>query len=170
MIHCDAVLCVGCRMCEVACSTFHFGAVSPALSRIRVVKLEAIGIDLAIACMGCEEKPCLECPTEALSVGPMGEILLERDLCDGCETCVAVCPVGAVGFLDEEPLFCDLCGGATSCIEVCPTDALSNREAGVSLADYLENQGLPREKRAYYAERLAAPIRVAWRQGARVDS
>lgn len=170
MIHCDIVLCVGCRMCEVACSDFHFGAVSPALSRIRVVKLEAIGVDVAIACMSCEEKPCLECPTEALSVGASGEIILERDLCNACETCVEVCPVGAVGFFEEEPLFCDLCGGATSCIDVCPTGALSNRDAGVSLADYLDNEGRPREKRALYVERLATPIREGWMQGARVDS
>jgi Fe-S-cluster-containing hydrogenase component 2 len=157
-------------MCEVACSTFHFGAVSPALSRIRVAKLEAIGIEVAIACMGCAEKPCLECPTEALTVGARGEILLERDLCNACETCVEVCPVGAVGFFDEEPLFCDLCGGATSCIEVCPTYALSSRDAGISLAAYLQVEGLPRQKRAHYAESLAAPIRESWRRGVRVDA
>jgi carbon-monoxide dehydrogenase iron sulfur subunit len=170
MIHCNTVLCVGCRMCEVACSTFHFGAVSPALSRIRVVKLEAIGIDLAIACMSCEEKPCLECPSEALSVGGSGLIVLERDLCNACETCVEVCPVGAVGFFDEEPLFCDLCGGAAPCIEVCPTGALSNRDARVSLAPYLQNEGRPCEKRALFAEHLATPIRQGWMQGVRVDS
>ena len=72
MIHCDIRLCVGCRMCEVACSAGHFGAVSPALARIRVAKLDEIGIDLAIACFSCTEKPCLECPTEALSVGAHG--------------------------------------------------------------------------------------------------
>jgi Fe-S-cluster-containing hydrogenase component 2 len=93
MIHCDVALCVGCRMCEVACSAFHFGAVSPALSRIRVVKLEAIGIDAAIACLSCDERPCLECPTDALSVGTRGEILLDPDLCNACETCVEACPV-----------------------------------------------------------------------------
>jgi Fe-S-cluster-containing hydrogenase component 2 len=170
MIHCDVVLCVGCRMCEVACSAFHFGAVSPALSRIRVVKLEAIGIDVAVACMSCEERPCLECPTDALTVGAKGEILLERELCNACETCVEVCPVGAVGFLEGEPLFCDLCGGVTSCIQVCPTGALSDQEAGISLADYLEADGLPREKRAGYAARVAIPIREGWSQGVRVDS
>ena len=47
MIHCDIKLCVGCRMCEVACSSGHFGAVSPALARIRVAKMDETGIDLA---------------------------------------------------------------------------------------------------------------------------
>ena len=170
MIHCDPILCVGCRMCEVACSAHHFGAVSPALARIRVVKLEAIGIDTAIACMSCAEKPCLECPTEALSVGETGQVVLDELLCNACETCVEACPVGAVGFYNETPLFCDLCGGATSCIAVCPTDALSNREGGVSLDAFLDVEGRPREKRAHYAEVLTQPIREAWRQGARVDS
>ena len=36
-------------MCEVACSAGHFDGVSPALARIRVAKLDEIGIDLAIA-------------------------------------------------------------------------------------------------------------------------
>ena len=85
MIHCEVQLCVGCRMCEVACSSFHFGAVSPALSRIRVAKLEETGIDMAIACVNCLEKPCLECPSQALSVSVDRGILLESDLCDACE-------------------------------------------------------------------------------------
>jgi Fe-S-cluster-containing hydrogenase component 2 len=157
-------------MCEVACSAFHFGAVSPALSRIRVVKLEAIGIDAAIACLSCDERPCLECPTDALSVGTRGEILLDPDLCNACETCVEACPVGAVGFLDGQPLFCDICGGATCCVEVCPTRALSNRETGVSLAAYLGLEGLPREKRALYSESMALPIREGWMEGVRIDS
>ena len=84
MIHCDIKLCVGCRMCEVTCSSGHFGAVSPALARIRVAKMDETGIDLAIACFSCNEKPCLECPTEALSVGDRGEIVLDSDFCDAC--------------------------------------------------------------------------------------
>ena len=79
MIHCDIRLCVGCRMCEVSCSSNHFGAVSPALSRIRVAKLDEIGIDMAVACFSCVEKPCLACPTEALSVGTQGVVLLDPD-------------------------------------------------------------------------------------------
>lgn len=170
MIHCDLVLCVGCRMCEVACSAFHFGAVSPALSRIRVAKLEAIGIDTAIACLSCDERPCLECPTEALSLEGDGRIRLDEDLCNACETCVEACPIGAVGFFNDQPLFCDLCGGRTSCIDTCPTHALSNRDRPTSLASFLDVEGSAREKRAHYAAAQAAPIREAWKQGARVDS
>ncbi len=171
MIHCDIELCVGCRMCEVACSSFHFGAVSPAMARIRVAKIEKIGIDIAIACFSCIEKPCLECPTEALGVGGDGEILLDVQMCNGCETCVEACPIGAVGFHEGQPLFCDLCGGKTTCVSECPTGALSNRVSGeISLGEFLESEGYAREKRFRYATVTSGQIRKAWAAGRRVDA
>ena len=172
MIHCDIRLCVGCRMCEVTCSTSHFGAVSPALARIRVGKLDETGIDLAIACLGCLEKPCLECPTEALAVGIRGEIQLDAGLCNACEECVEACPIGAVGFHDNHPLFCNLCDGATICVTTCPSGALSYREeyGDVSLQAMLPSVGHSGQKRAVYAGKQGEPIRTAWQSGARVDS
>ncbi len=170
MIHCDVRLCVGCRMCEVACSSGHFGAVSPALARIRVAKLDEIGIDLAIACFGCTERPCLDCPTEALSVGPTGAIVLDEDYCDGCGLCVEACPVGAIGFQSNQPLFCDLCDGSPTCVDTCPTGALTNQEEGVSLAAFLDVEGTPAQKRAHFAAVRAHPLREAWAAGRRVDA
>lgn len=170
MIHCDIRLCVGCRMCEVTCSSGHFGAVSPALARIRVAKMDETGIDLAIACLSCTEKPCLECPTEALSVGDRGEIVLDSDSCDACGLCAEACPVGAVGFYDE-PLFCDLCDGDPNCVKLCPSGALSFREGvEVSLAPFLEVQGSSAQRRVHYATVMAEPLRKEWAEGRRVDS
>ena len=169
MIKCDVQSCVGCRMCEVACSAFHFGAVSPALSRIRVAKIEELGIDVAITCLGCAEKPCLECPTEALSVGNLGQICLDVDLCTGCEECVISCPIGAIGFHKDQPLFCNLCDGTPSCIEICPTDALVFEEdAEPSLQDYLDVQGTPAEKRVVYTKAVSGPVRQKWLEGWRL--
>lgn len=170
MIHCDINLCVGCRMCEVSCGDFHYGAVSPVLSRIRVAKLESTGIELAVACLSCVEKPCLECPTEALSVGETGEILLKDDLCSGCDICVDACPVGAVGMYDGLPLFCDLCGGETICVSTCPTGALSNKNDDVSLEEFLESRGNANTRRAEYAKVLGKPLREKWINGGRIDS
>jgi Fe-S-cluster-containing hydrogenase component 2 len=171
VIKCDIRLCVGCRICEVTCSAFHFGAVSPALSRIRVAKLEEIGIDMAVACVSCAEKSCLVCPTDALTVGEEGEIALARELCTSCQECVSACPVGAVGFYEDLPLFCDLCDGDVSCVRTCPTDALAYVDkGGESLEAFAASDGNPAEKRAAYVEVQGVPLRDSWAAGQRVDS
>ena len=172
MIECNIRLCVGCRMCEVACSVFHSASVSPALSRIRVSKLEEIGLDMAVACVGCCEQPCLECPKEALSAGARGEILLDARLCDACRVCEDACPIGAVGFCDDRPLICNLCGGEPMCVAVCPTRALSCREGArdISLRAFQNFVGSPGEKRARYVRAQGEPLRASWQEGARVDS
>ena len=171
MIHCDVKKCVGCKSCEVACSTFHYGAVLPAMSRIRIAKLEEIGIDFAVSCLSCIEKPCLECPTDSLSTGENGEIIHDPEFCDACFLCVENCPVGAVGIYEEKPLFCDLCDGEMSCIGECPSDALSfveNEE--VSLKEFLQNEGNPAQRRAQFAKRQSQKLREFWISGGRVDS
>jgi carbon-monoxide dehydrogenase iron sulfur subunit len=172
MIHCEIKTCVGCRMCEVACSTFHSGAVSPSLARIRVAKLEEVGLDLAVACLSCAEKTCLECPTEALSADGTGPIRLHEELCGGCKVCMDLCPIGTVGFYGGLPLFCDLCGGATSCVSACPSGALSYREdrVPISLKSFRLSIGNPSHKRAIYARACGESLRESWKKGARVDS
>ena len=159
-------------MCEVACSSYHFGAVSPALARIRVAKLEEAGIDMAVACVSCLEKPCLECPTEALTAGAAGEMLFDAEACNACGICVDACPIGAVGFYEDQPLFCDLCGGATPCVNVCPTNSLSYREdyRGESLRGFLQCAGSPSQRRAAYVRAQGEPVRASWVRGARIDS
>jgi Fe-S-cluster-containing hydrogenase component 2 len=156
-------------MCEVACGDFHFMAISPTLSRIRVAKIEETGIDVAIACVGCTEKPCLECPTDALSLGGRGEICLDDALCTGCGECVNSCPIGAVGFHDDKPLFCNLCGGTPTCVMICPTEALVNEEnLEPSLAEYLAYEGTPAQRRVNYAKIQAEPVREKWLAGWRL--
>ncbi len=171
MIRCDLEICVGCKSCEVTCSTFHYNAVSPVMSRIRVAKLEDTGIDMAVSCLSCIEKSCMDCPNEALSVGKAGEILRDSEICDACELCTETCPIGAVGFFENAPIFCDLCSGEKSCVQTCPSGALiyvENEE--VSLEKYLTNDGRAGSRRAAYAEDLAKKIRDEWKNGRRVDS
>lgn len=159
-------------MCEVACSSYHFGAVLPALSRIRVAKLEEVGIESAVVCLSCLEKPCLDCPNEALSAGRNGQILLDIQLCSGCRECVEACPIGAAGFHDDQPLFCDLCSGEISCVHVCPTAALSYREEykDISLGFFMPSEGNGAQRRTRYVDVQGEAVRERWRKGARVDS
>ncbi len=157
-------------MCEVNCSDSHFGAVSPALTRIRVAKIEELGIDMAVSCLSCAEKPCLGCPTDALSVGQDGQIILDAELCGACGECIDACPVGAVSGSGGSPLFCDLCGGDPACVESCPTGALvDDRDTHVSLEAFMPFTGTPGQKRAHYVTSMAQPQREAWLAGRRVD-
>jgi len=136
-----------------------------------VAKLEEIGIDMAVACLSCLEKSCLVCPTDALSVGEKGEIILDTELCNGCELCIDACPVGAVGFYDGLPLFCDLCEGAVLCVNTCPSGALSYRQGEeISLEAFQQSEGSASQRRALYTEAQAEPVREGWQNGVRVDS
>ncbi len=170
MIHCDIRTCVGCRMCEVACSSHHFGAVSPGLARIRVAKLEELGIDLAVVCVSCAGKTCLACPTGALAVGTRGIIVLDTDLCNACETCVDSCPIGAIGFHEGLPLICDLCEGDPACVHVCPSRSLSFREdyREVPLDGHTPTGVKSSQKRAGLALAQGAPLRARWKNGERL--
>ena len=118
--------CIGCRLCELACSYKHYGVMNPAKSRIHVVRFPHEAIDAPIYCLQCGL--CISaCPFNALSRDlKTGAIKVNEEKCTGCGECVHVCPYGAA-VLDPESrkaLICDLCGGDPECVKVCPTKAL----------------------------------------------
>lgn len=57
----------------------------------------------------------------------MPEIVVQRELCCGCEACAAVCPVGAINLLEKKAQIdekqCVRCG---ACISECPLEAIIN--------------------------------------------
>ncbi|RJQ10351.1 MAG: 4Fe-4S dicluster domain-containing protein [Bacillota bacterium] len=124
----DVAVCSGCRACEMACSFQHEDAFSPPLSRVRVVKIEAEGLDRPVLCRGCVKAACVEvCPTGALTKdGVWGNPELNSDECIGCGACVEACPFGAMHLHPETglALVCDLCGGDPACVKRCTPRAL----------------------------------------------
>ncbi len=130
-IVCDPAECIGCRLCEYACSATKHGSFDGSLSRIRVVRIEPI-IMAAISCRLCEDAPCiLACPQKALTRSEEnGIILVDEDLCDGCGWCVEACEFGAVVLnpVTNKAEICDLCSDieeGPACVRFCPKEALS---------------------------------------------
>ena len=123
-----AAVCSGCRACQVACVAHHEGRFGVSTARIRVTKVEALGIDHPHVCRQCRRAPCVDaCPAGALQrSGDTGAIVVEAASCIGCAACVDACPFGMAA-LDPATgitLICDLCGGDPACVARCATGAI----------------------------------------------
>ncbi len=130
-IICDPAKCIGCRMCEYACSATKTGKFDATLSRIRVVRIEPITMT-AISCRLCADAPCIiACPRNALTRSEKnGVILVDEDKCDGCGWCVEACEFGAIVLnpVTRSAEICNLCDeqpDGPRCVAYCPKDALS---------------------------------------------
>jgi anaerobic carbon-monoxide dehydrogenase iron sulfur subunit len=128
---CDPTKCIGCRMCEYACSVTKTNAFNPILSRIRVVRIEPITMT-AITCRLCADAPCVTaCPRDAMSRSEKnGIILVDENKCDGCGWCVEACDFGAIILnpASKRAEICNLCedqADGPRCVQYCPKEALS---------------------------------------------
>jgi ferredoxin len=52
-------------------------------------------------------------------------ITIDREICDECATCVAVCPSGALRFGEALVVDNDTCTACGNCVAVCPFGALA---------------------------------------------
>lgn len=126
----NAEKCTGCRMCELACSSFKEGEFIPDRSRIRVIDNRLEGWSRPAVCLQCEEPMCMEvCPEQAISrtTTEQGDTVVKVDFdkCTACRSCMVACPFGAMGFFPGlKAVKCDLCGGSPQCVDFCFYDCL----------------------------------------------
>jgi indolepyruvate ferredoxin oxidoreductase alpha subunit len=127
-LSCDNDKCVGCDICEYACSYVKEGVFNPLKSRIRVVRI-AQTFNTAVACKACIEAPCITaCPEDALTQSMItGAITVDEEKCKGCDWCLDACKYGAITLhpTTHKAIVCDACGGDPKCIPLCPESALS---------------------------------------------
>lgn len=137
----DVKKCLACKGCEMQCAITHskskdlLGAINETptpLHRMRLVRIGSLAVPLQ--CRHCEAAACVVvCPAGAIKkIGSSGPVVINRDLCVGCRSCIITCPFGVprLGHESRAVIKCDLCidrlneGQYPACITGCPTGAL----------------------------------------------
>jgi carbon-monoxide dehydrogenase iron sulfur subunit len=165
MIRVDLSRCTGCRRCEAACAFFHTGRINPELARLKVVHLYETGVDGPVVCQQCEERYCMVCPEDALSLGARGEVVCSPTLCTLCGACEKACPIGAVTQFQGFVYICDLCGGDPKCVKACTEKALKFDEGPSPSFEEIrpKTRSLnPQERRFFYLSLLGEKLRKKW--------
>jgi len=130
----DLKKCIGCGVCELACSLKYHGAFRISMARIQVDKgPETILIKKTFevhVCNQCDDAPCVSrCPEGALSKDPKsGVVKVDENKCIGCSLCIQACLYNAI-WVDSTKMKafkCQLCDETQPvCINLCPRNALS---------------------------------------------
>ena len=131
--------CLGCHLCEFNCAFANSGMRDmaaalkgkPIYPRIHVEEVDRISY--AVSCRHCTDPICVKsCIAGALKKED-GVIVIDRNRCVGCLTCVLVCPYGALtpgpdGVMQK----CELClnnsSGEPACVRGCPNRAIVYEE------------------------------------------
>lgn len=132
--------CLGCHLCEYNCAYANSGVENmvkalkdkPVFPRVRVE--DSGKITYAVSCRHCEDPLCIKgCISGALHK-ENGVVVIDKEKCVGCFTCVLLCPYGAVmpspdGTAAQK---CELCVnnsfGEPSCVKGCPNRAIVYEE------------------------------------------
>jgi TPP-dependent indolepyruvate ferredoxin oxidoreductase alpha subunit len=127
-VNCDSEKCVGCDICEYACSFEKEKVFNPRKSRIRSIRIGQT-LNSAITCKACKDAPCIRvCPEKAITQSlETGTIRVDEQKCKGCDWCIDACEYGAITLHpnSHKAMICDICGGDPKCIPACPESALT---------------------------------------------
>jgi Fe-S-cluster-containing dehydrogenase component len=113
----DHNLCWGCKTCEVACKQENRAADGVQLISVTEDGPRPVGGKLEFSfqvnlCRHCDDPPCADvCPEEAILKRADSIVVMEYDLCTGCQACIDACPYDAISFDDEKSIAnkCNLC-------------------------------------------------------------
>lgn len=147
---------------------YHTGRVNRNMARINIVHLYQSGIDGPVVCLHCKERYCMDCPSNAITLGDLGQIVVSPTLCTLCGKCERNCPIGAIQIFNKIVYVCDLCGGSPKCVEVCTEGAIAcisklKKPSLANFKDEVKNMN-PSEKQKHYIETLGRDVRSKWRR------
>lgn len=146
----DATKCIGCRQCVHACKDWNdhprttvYEMSSTNWITMQPPVLEGLSpIWARNSCMHCEFPSCAAvCPVEAITKYEEGPVVIDQEVCIGCEYCIYACPWGALSENDINSVIskdstsnkaskCTMCSDRIQedknpfCVEACPVDAL----------------------------------------------
>jgi Fe-S-cluster-containing hydrogenase components 1 len=136
--------CVGCGACSVACMDQMDTDISqtPPFRKILTresVRAGKVKVDyLSLACMHCENPPCVSvCPLDCYYLDTnTGLVILDQSDCIGCNLCGDVCKIGAVAYdRNGKASKCNGCYERVqlqllpACAKACPSGAIAFRDA-----------------------------------------
>lgn len=138
--------CLGCHLCEYECMYANSGldemfklkgkAGKDILPRIQVEGDEKSPIHFAVNCRHCSGTACVNgCIAGALTKTDEGMVVIDKDKCVGCFTCVLLCPFGAImpaadGKAAQKCMLCtdNIKNGEPNCVKYCPNNAIVYEE------------------------------------------
>lgn len=129
----DLDRCIGCYSCEINCKVENDIALGEQWNKVvdrgpygTFPNLEEYW--LPVMCQQCENAPCIEvCPTGASYRDEDGVVLIDTELCIGCQSCMMACPYGVRSLNTAENVVekCTLCrhlvdeGKEPACVAKC---------------------------------------------------
>jgi len=153
--HFDAVACVGCHCCEVACNEQNFN--TPDIKWRRVGEMEAgvfpevSQLFNSMSCNHCIDPECLKgCPTNSYIKFDNGIVYHDDDVCIGCQYCTWNCPYEVPVFNPDRGIVtkCHMChekldvGQTPACVQACPGGAIEIE--AVNVQEWLD-EGMAKE-------------------------
>lgn len=130
--------CIGCHSCEAACNEKNGLPSHIAWRKVGYVEggtyPDYTRVNISMACNHCDDPVCLKgCPTGAyVKYQDTGAVIVDSDICFGCQYCTWVCPYEAPAFNPETGSVtkCNMCvdrldaGLQPMCVDACLGHAL----------------------------------------------